>query len=123
MSPIPIVDLFAGPGGLGEGFASLRGRSGEPNFDIRLSIEKDLSAHRTLQLRSFFRSFQGDVPRDYYDYVRGQISREALFLNSNFFRNRKRATEETCCLELCEKNHEVVKQRVKETLRKEQEWV
>jgi len=67
---IPIIDLFAGPGGLGEGFSREIGGPG-PNFDIRLSIEKDPMAHRTLRLRSFFRQFRDrEVPDAYYDYLR-----------------------------------------------------
>ena len=42
---IPIVDIFAGPGGLGEGFMSLKNGEGKSIFDIKLSIEKDLNAH------------------------------------------------------------------------------
>jgi DNA (cytosine-5)-methyltransferase 1 len=42
-----IVDLFAGPGGLGEGFASLEA-GGQHPFHIGISIEKETSAHRTL---------------------------------------------------------------------------
>jgi DNA (cytosine-5)-methyltransferase 1 len=78
-SPIPVIDLFAGPGGLGEGFASLT-RDLEPVFKIKLSIEKDLHAYQTLQLRAFFRSFRcGEVPDDYYDYLTGRIDRDELF--------------------------------------------
>ncbi len=53
---IPVINLFAGPGGLCEGFASLV-RDGSREFDIRVSIEKDPVAHRTLSLRALFRSF------------------------------------------------------------------
>jgi DNA (cytosine-5)-methyltransferase 1 len=50
--PIPIVDLFAGPGGLGEGFSSVdKGKT----FKIVVSAEMETSAHKTLRLRSFFR--------------------------------------------------------------------
>ncbi len=77
--PLPIIDLFAGPGGLGEGFSALR-QNGEPVFKIKLSIEKDEHAHQTLQLRAFFRQFpDGSVPDEYYDYLMGAISREELF--------------------------------------------
>jgi len=72
--PIPTIDLFAGPGGLGEGFES----SG--NFRIALSVECDSYAHRTLVLRSFFRQFEkNQVPDTYYEYLRGAIPREELF--------------------------------------------
>ena len=52
---IPVVDLFAGPGGLGEGFSALGRTEGSPRFKIHLSIEKDAMAHQTLELRAFFR--------------------------------------------------------------------
>ncbi len=77
--PIPIIDLFAGPGGLGEGFSSLTAENNEPIFKIKLSIEMDEQAHRTLELRAFFRQFpRQNVPKDYYDYLAGRISRSEL---------------------------------------------
>lgn len=74
---IPTVDLFAGPGGLGEGFAAYRGL---PGFDVVLSIEKDPVACRTLELRHFFRQFgPRQAPDEYYAYVKGEgVTREAL---------------------------------------------
>ena len=71
---IPVIDLFAGPGGLGEGFSSLINGNGERSFAVKLSIEKDPVAHNTLTLRALFRAFpSGLVPDCYYDYVRGDI--------------------------------------------------
>jgi len=78
--PIPVIDLFAGPGGLGEGFSSLLDEERRRIFKIRLSIEMDAQAHQTLELRAFFREFPaGEVPSDYYDYLARKISREELF--------------------------------------------
>jgi len=77
---IPIVDIFAGPGGLGEGFSAFTNARGHQPFKIALSIEKDAVAHKTLLLRSFFRQFEkGRVPNAYYDRLRQQITTAALF--------------------------------------------
>jgi DNA (cytosine-5)-methyltransferase 1 len=67
---IPIVDLFAGPGGLGEGFSALADYEGNRLFKILVSVECDESAHRTLSLRAFFRQFQKDrIPDAYWNYI------------------------------------------------------
>ena len=65
---IPVIDLFAGPGGLGEGFSSLRDDNGKPIFQSIMSIEKDAQAHKTLRLRSYVRKIlneDGSVPQVY----------------------------------------------------------
>src|SRR5205814_7034002 len=69
-----IVDLFAGPGGLAEGFSSIRNEDGSRPFQISLSVEKEASAFETLRFRSFFRQFNGVPPADYYRFLNGEIS-------------------------------------------------
>ncbi len=65
---IPVIDLFAGPGGLGEGFSAFQPKGGSSPFRTVLSIEKDPQAHRTLFLRSFVRQFSGsEFSRAYRD--------------------------------------------------------
>lgn len=77
---LPVIDLFAGPGGLGEGFSSIARADGTRAFKIKLSIEKDVHAHRTLELRAFFRVFPvGEAPAEYYDYLARRTTREELF--------------------------------------------
>lgn len=66
-----IVDLFAGPGGLAEGFSSFKTASGDHPFSVKLSVEKEKSAHRTLLFRSFLRQFGGTFPAKYYDWLNG----------------------------------------------------
>ncbi|HZL09467.1 MAG TPA: DNA cytosine methyltransferase [Prolixibacteraceae bacterium] len=79
---IPIIDLFAGPGGLGEGFTSITDENGERVFQIKLSIEKDEFAHMTLRLRSFYRQFKKkDVPEIYYSYIKeNNLKKQAKLL-------------------------------------------
>lgn len=77
--PYPVIDLFAGPGGLGEGFASALGETGFPRFDTSISIERDEFSHRTLMLRHFFRQFPiGEAPDDYYAFLSGRIELQEL---------------------------------------------
>lgn len=77
---MPIIDLFAGPGGLGEGFSKFPVGQKRKRFRIAVSIEKDPYAHKTLTLRAFFRQFtEGEAPEEYYDYLRGDITREVMF--------------------------------------------
>ncbi|MFW5982992.1 MAG: DNA cytosine methyltransferase [bacterium] len=65
-----MIDIFAGPGGLGEGFSSITVDK-KRVFDIRLSIEKDENAHKTLLLRSFYRQFElNNVPDLYYEALK-----------------------------------------------------
>lgn len=68
--PIKIVDLFAGPGGLGEGFSSIH--DGEA-FKILVSAEMESSAHETLRLRSFFRLAKKtpSALQRYYEFCSG----------------------------------------------------
>ncbi|GMV69952.1 MAG: hypothetical protein AMXMBFR76_23910 [Pseudomonadota bacterium] len=71
-----IVDLFSGPGGLGEGFASLV-YGGHTPFRIGLSVEKEASAHLTLTLRAFLRHYKakhGALPSAFIDLHAGLIT-------------------------------------------------
>ena len=81
---IPVIDLFAGPGGLGEGFSALLDENDCSVFEIKLSIEKEESAHKTLTWRSFYRQFKGrgkEVPREYYEALKiNDISKRELFI-------------------------------------------
>ncbi|GLI94670.1 DNA cytosine methyltransferase [Methylocystis echinoides] len=95
-----IVDLFAGPGGLGEGFASLV-KKGHTPFQIGISIEKEASAHQTLKLRSFLREYRvghGKLPSAYIDLHADQTSRPDW--RAVDARAWERATQEARLLEL-----------------------
>jgi DNA (cytosine-5)-methyltransferase 1 len=78
---IPVIDIFAGPGGLGEGFSAVGGKRRDRPFVITLSIEKDPVAYETLKLRTFFREYERrSVSPSYYDFVRGRISLQEMYV-------------------------------------------
>lgn len=128
---IPIIDIFAGPGGLGEGFSSLiNNQNNERAFEIKLSIEKDSYAHQTLKLRSFFRQFNiNEVPEEYYRFIRGEIRLDNLY--AAYPIEAESADTEAWCATLGEPDegdtngvtNEEVDQRIREALNGETEWV
>lgn len=76
---VPIIDLFAGPGGLGEGFSALRDEFGRSAFRIALSVEKDPIACRTLRLRAVRRQLEtAGLLDSYFALLRREITREAF---------------------------------------------
>ncbi|WP_282781305.1 DNA cytosine methyltransferase [Phaeodactylibacter xiamenensis] len=124
---IPVIDLFAGPGGLGEGFSSYPSGN-HRKFEIKLSVEKDPNAHQTLELRSFYRSFaEKNIPEEYYDVARAksikkrEAEREKLF--NSFPKQAEKARREAWCAELGVIPDEEVDQRIEQGLNDEKNWV
>jgi DNA (cytosine-5)-methyltransferase 1 len=123
MDGIPVIDLFAGPGGLCEGFASLK-KGESRSFEIRVSIEKDPVAHKTLSLRALFRSFrEGKVPAAYYQYIRGEISREQLESDATVSPYVAKAYSEARCAELGKDDHREIDSWIRGGLAGAKEWV
>ncbi len=122
--PIPVIDLFAGPGGLGEGFSSLTDENGDRRFDLRISIEKDAIAHKTLSLRALFRAFPKEkVPDCYYDYVRSKITRQELFEHPDVPEEARKAALEAKNAELGEIPPDEVDRWIGSALEGADEWV
>lgn len=118
---IPVIDLFAGPGGLSEGFARFE-KNRRLRFKTVLSIEKDWHAHQTLELRAFFRQFAVDeVPAEYYSYLRGEISRDDLF--AQFRTEAAAAHEEAWLAELGKEPRSSVHYRIRKSLSNNKLWV
>lgn len=117
---IPVIDLFAGPGGLGEGFSA---HAGPLQFKVSLSIEKDPAAHQTLELRSFVRQFdRRKIPREYYSYVRGEsTTKEDLF--SAFPDEAERARAIAWKVELGKEKYSTVHERVQSALEGARQWI
>lgn len=119
----PVIDIFAGPGGLGEGFASLRHPKDSSSYVFRtaLSIEKDADAQRTLRLRHFFREFSPDtIPEDYYRYLEGSISLVELYSRHPEAANQSSQTAWLCTLGEEPRNN--VRERIKTALNGHKKW-
>ena len=119
---IPVIDIFAGPGGLGEGFSAIGRNECSPRFRIALSIEKHPSAHLTLQLRSFFRKFPpGKAPSAYYCLLQGESDVQKLF--EKFPKEAKLATAEAWLAELGVVARDEVSARITRALDGRKCWV
>ena len=119
---IPVVDLFAGPGGLGEGFSAFTETQGHHCFRIALSIEMESAAHSTLELRSFFRAFPAQhVPDEYYFHLQSRLSRDELF--TRFPCEAAVARETAWKAELGAAGIEEVDRRIRKAVGDSEDWV
>jgi len=86
-----IIDVFAGPGGLGEGFSACQNEKGEYPFHIKISVEMEQFAHKTLRLRAFTRYFTQlglELPKIYKDYILDRNKYLSKLLEFREFENR-----------------------------------
>ena len=116
--PIKIIDLFSGPGGLGEGFSALKDADGNSPFKISISIEKEKSAYRTLKLRAFFRQFDGNAPKEYYDFLKGKLGKtpeEQLYQLPEFAIQVSAADAEAQNLELG-KDNKIINRKISDSV-------
>lgn len=117
-SVIRVIDIFAGPGGLSEGFSrygvsdwtSLLSKSVEEltfskpkkvTFSVGLSVEMNHFAHLTLELRALARKLEDPSKRELYRrFLRGSLSRDELFKQSGSI--GRHAQKEAWCATLGE---------------------
>lgn len=117
---IPVIDLFAGPGGLGEGFSAFH-TPGQNSFEILLSIERDPIARETLKLRSFFRKCSMAEREIYY-----QVLAEGQPVSTLYEELPDVAAEadaEAWCIELGEENSQIIHDRISARLQNHNNWV
>lgn len=118
---VPIIDIFAGPGGLGEGFSQYKSSKKDRYiFDNLLSIEKDEIACQTLRLRKFFHMFRGsNVPREYYRHIRGETSLDEIVAHPKW----QQAQDRVWNIELGKIDERTLHRRIKTALSGEKNWV
>jgi DNA (cytosine-5)-methyltransferase 1 len=107
-----------------EGFSSIFDDLGARRFDVKVSVEKDPVAHRTLVLRSIFRRFpKGRAPEVYYDYIRGSVGREAFLAHPEIRDAARHAAEEARCAELGKTPPEQIDTWIANALKGVSDWV
>lgn len=116
-----VVDLFAGPGGLGEGFASSVDEKGCSRFTSVVSIERDEFSHQTLLLRHFIRQFpESEVPDDYYAFLAGDISRDQLY--RRYPAAHRHAASSALQISLGSESHAQVQEIIRERIGGSRRW-
>lgn len=117
----PVIDLFAGPGGLGEGFLSGKDAEGRYRFRDCVSIERDVFSHQTLFLRHFLRSFgEEGCPDEYYRFLAGEITRDELY--ASYPENVQHAEDSALRVSLGKEEHERVRGIIGDRLKTEKKW-
>lgn len=95
---IKVIDLFAGPGGLGEGFSTC---TDDSPFEIAMSVEFEKHAHKTLTLRALHRKLNETEYSNYYlPYIQSKSEQEKK-------RNFKNLIE-SCSAKWEQANHETM---------------
>lgn len=101
---IPVVDVFAGPGGLNEGFSSVTDHHGNHVFKTVASIEMESSAVKTLTFRSAMRHCRASntesANRSLILFLNKKISFEELIEETEFKSSFKHAENEVHQFEL-----------------------
>ncbi len=120
--PIKVVDLFAGPGGLGEGFSAYTNSANRRAFRIIASAEMDPVACRTLRLRAFYRQFEDrdQVPDAYFDYL---AEPESTNLSELFPEQWKAAEEEALQIEIGTDDDAKLDRKLRRFGLPQQDWV
>ncbi|MEW7009429.1 DNA cytosine methyltransferase [Lentilitoribacter sp. EG35] len=117
----PLIDVFAGPGGLGEGFSSLTRGKKDTYFKSVISIEQDEFAHQTLLLRHFLKAFKDrELPEDYYRYLKGEITLAELYKQHP--KQKKSADKSAIRLSLGAGNHNRVRKLISDRLKNQTKW-
>lgn len=119
---IQVVDLFAGPGGLGEGFSSYSGKCGT-RFKIKVSAEMNAAARQTLRLRAFYRSLKDDKTGMLDEYYRFLETDSIEKLSPEARKLWKKADDEALQIELGTDEGNARLDKALESLSTDKPWV
>jgi DNA (cytosine-5)-methyltransferase 1 len=124
---IPVIDVFAGPGGLNEGFSAYNAGLA---FSTVASIEMDPIACETLRLRAAVRRakrLEGVLPSPYFEFIAQRLSFQDLIRSATFAPHWKAAVEEVHQHELSEATRRasdrLIAEALGDTIKRDAPWV
>lgn len=122
---IPVIDVFAGPGGLNEGFARVVGNAGGRAFDVAASFEMEPNAVKTLTLRSAVRELSPDheLYLPYVDFLDGRITLEQMFAERQMQMAWAAAERHVHGIELGPETRDASDEIIRKTLPSTDRWV
>ena len=107
MKELNYIDLFAGAGGLSEGFI----RAG---FTPIAHVEMDKAACNTLRTRAVYHYLKTNNKfKTYISYLKGEITREQLYINAP-----KEILDSIINLPIGDENNEIIHQQIQKSLGK-----
>lgn len=123
---IPVVDVFAGPGGLNEGFAHLT-RDDDAVFQVVSSFEMEPNAVETLVMRSAVRDLSrrcgGGLHAPYRAMLAGRLRLDQLLADDAFAAAVSRARQHVHRVELGPESRVAVADRIDRATAHAKEWV
>lgn len=123
MSTIKVIDVFAGPGGLNEGFSSSLDKNENPIFEIAGSFEMDVHAVRTLKLRAAAREAGGTRSGDYLSFLHGDLTLDQLVDRPDFNRAYEKASSHIHHVELGQATRGDTDRLIADAVKGEEAWV
>ena len=125
---IPVIDIFAGPGGLGEGFSMLPSRN-RRKFDIQACLlRNDSICSRNFRIKKFLSqifsknsSSRNTITMMMESDLEKRNLRKELF--EKYPRKAAAAKKDAWCTTLGETSSETVDDRIQKALKGEKNWV
>lgn len=121
---IKVIDVFAGPGGLNEGFSGVRDDDGSKTFEISASFEMETRAVETLRLRAAARAVGLSDDRTYLEFLNGHLTYEQLTRQPAFADALRQASEHVHQIELGESTRSLSDRTIEDAgIERGGEWV
>ena len=120
---VKVVDVFAGPGGLNEGFSRYENDAGDFVFKIAGSFEVDPVAIKTLKLRAAARALGVTDHTQYRSFINGRMTLDQFIAADDVRRELERVDDHVHELRLGPETRERSDELIRRCLSDDEPWV